>query len=263
MRYSVLLTGTGGQGVLSAGKILAECAANLAHSTFVPWYGAAQRGGVAKCTVVLSNKEILSPLPGLCNAVIATSDEAVQRAPAELAPSGILVRNSDVSKSRIKAGGFSLMNVPANDLASQTGSARNSTIVLLGALLGSVGVLPKVLILKTLDIILEGREERFVKSLEEAFKAGFEYGSDKSHIVFLEPKSVSNSRYSTEKTTVGEMLDTPEIRALVEEIFPQVLSHPLIEAGRTFKFIDAVPYMKDMITEEELETFAARLEELK
>ncbi len=262
MRYSVLLTGTGGEGVLSAGKILAQCAASMGRATFVPWYGAAQRGGTARCTVVLSNKEILSPLPGLCNAVIATSDAAVQRAAQEILPSGTLVRNSNNSRSRIKAGGFSVLDTPADDIARESGNVRNSSIVLVGALLGSVSLVPKMLVMKALDKALEEKGSEFAASVKKAFSAGYEWGSDKSRLKYLEPKTAVSSHYSTEKTTVGEMLDTPEIRAIVEEIFPQVLNHPLIDAGRTFRFIDAVPYMKDMITAEELDEFEARLEAL-
>ncbi|NMC56546.1 MAG: hypothetical protein GYA50_04930 [Eubacteriaceae bacterium] len=69
------------------------------------------------------------------------------------------------------------------------------------------------------------------------------------------------SKYSFE-TTVGEMLDTPETKALLEEICPQVLEHPLLEVGRTFKFVDALPYVQDMIDESTVEEFKKRLEAL-
>ena len=39
MKYSLLISGTGGQGVLSAGASLAATAAFLGYATFVPWYG--------------------------------------------------------------------------------------------------------------------------------------------------------------------------------------------------------------------------------
>ncbi len=69
------------------------------------------------------------------------------------------------------------------------------------------------------------------------------------------------SKYNFE-TTVGELLDTPETRAIIEELSPQLLEHPLLEVGRTFKFVDAIPYIEDMIDPQELENFKARLEAL-
>lgn len=69
------------------------------------------------------------------------------------------------------------------------------------------------------------------------------------------------AKYTLE-TTIAELIDTPETRAIIEEIMPQVLEHPLLEVGRTFKFQDAIPYIEDMIEEGDIEKFQARLEEL-
>ena len=70
------------------------------------------------------------------------------------------------------------------------------------------------------------------------------------------------AKYSFEETTVGTMLDTPEIKALIDEYIPAVLEHPLLEVGRTFIFNDALPYISDMVTEEELEKYRVALEAL-
>ena len=49
------------------------------------------------------------------------------------------------------------------------------------------------------------------------------------------------AKYTFETTTVGEMVDNPKIRALVEEMSPDLLEHPLLEAGRDFTVEDAFP----------------------
>ena len=97
---------------------------------------------------------------------------------------------------------------------------------------------------------------------KKALELGFAWGEDPDHVTELEEKEVSDSKYSLEKTTVGQLLDTPELRAIVERIAPQILEHPLIEAGRMFKIADALPYMKDMITAEQLEQFRNELEKI-
>ena len=51
------------------------------------------------------------------------------------------------------------------------------------------------------------------------------------------------AKYSFEATTVGEMLDTPEIMELINKYIPAVLEHPLLEVGRSFIFNDALPYI--------------------
>ena len=70
------------------------------------------------------------------------------------------------------------------------------------------------------------------------------------------------AKYTFEETTVGTMLDTPEIHDLIVKHIPAVLEHPLLEVGRTFIFNDALPYISDMVTEEELEEYRVALEAL-
>lgn len=262
MKYSLLISGTGGQGVMSAGASLAATAAAFGFSTFVPWYGAAQRGGIAKCTVVISDKPILSPLPGKCMGMIAMSDDACQKGLQELVPDGLVIRNSSRAKSKIRSGGIYLLDVPADDMAKEIGDVRMANMILIGALLGFTKMLPKEMVLAGLTKKLAGKGELVVLANQKALEAGFEWGADNTHLKKLEAKENKNSKYSIEKTTVGEILDTPELRAIVEKMFPQVLNHPLLETGRTFKFIDAVPYMKDMLKPEDLDNFSDALEEI-
>ena len=261
MRYAVLITGSGGQGVLSAGVSLASSAAKLAHASYVPWYGAAQRGGVAKCSVVLSDEPIISPLPGKYNAVIAMNESACQKAINELKFGGLIIRNSNRCSESISFDAM-LVDVPADDMAREAGSPRLTNMVLTGALLGVMGIIPLEDVEDAMLAKLAAKDPALAEMNKKALEMGFAWGEDPDHIIELEEKEVSNSKYSLEKTTVGELLDTPELRAIVENIAPQILEHPLIEAGRMFKIADALPYMKDMITKEQLEKFKSELEKL-
>lgn len=53
-----------------------------------------------------------------------------------------------------------------------------------------------------------------------------------------------------ENTTVGEMLDTPELLEVVKKHAPQVLEHPLLEAGRSFTLEACMPYLADMVDDD-------------
>ena len=261
MRYAILITGSGGQGVLSAGASLAASAASLAHATYVPWYGAAQRGGVARCSVVLSDAPILSPLPGLYNAIIAMNESACQKSLSELKHGGVIIRNSNRCTGRISADAI-LVDVPADDLASEAGNPRLANMVLAGALMGFVGIIELEDVEDIMLAKLAAKDPALAEMNKKALQLGFAWGADSDHVTELEEKEIPNSKYSLEKTTVGELLDTPELRAIVERIAPQILEHPLIEAGRMFKISDALPYMKDMITKEQLEQFRNELEKI-
>lgn len=70
------------------------------------------------------------------------------------------------------------------------------------------------------------------------------------------------AKYSLDTVTVAEVLDNPELRSLVDSLIPAVLEHPLLEVGRSFVFNDAVPYIEDLVTEDELNAFREAVEAL-
>lgn len=62
MECKIIIAGFGGQGVLFAGKILAQAAVNDGYEvSWLPSYGPEMRGGTANCQVVISDDEISSP----------------------------------------------------------------------------------------------------------------------------------------------------------------------------------------------------------
>ena len=62
MKQEIIISGFGGQGVLSMGKILAYAALTEGKEvTWMPAYGPEQRGGTANVTVIISDESISSP----------------------------------------------------------------------------------------------------------------------------------------------------------------------------------------------------------
>ena len=58
----IICSGFGGQGVLTAGLILADAAMEAGqYVTWYPSYGSEMRGGTANCNVKISDEEIASP----------------------------------------------------------------------------------------------------------------------------------------------------------------------------------------------------------
>ena len=63
MKKEVILSGFGGQGVMSIGKNLVEAAVEEdLEASWVPSYGPEMRGGTANCTVIISDGRIGAPL---------------------------------------------------------------------------------------------------------------------------------------------------------------------------------------------------------
>jgi len=66
----------------------------------------------------------------------------------------------------------------------------------------------------------------------------------------------------TFENTIGELLDTPETKALIDELCPELLEHPLIEVGRAFPVEVALPFFEELVTPDRIEEFRVRLEAL-
>ena len=74
MERSVVISGFGGQGVILAGKILAQAGMDEGlEVTWLPSYGPEMRGGTANCTVVMSDEPVGSPIVDEPTALIAVS----------------------------------------------------------------------------------------------------------------------------------------------------------------------------------------------
>jgi len=57
----IIIAGFGGQGIMLAGKLLAQTAMKTAKEvTYMPSYGAEVRGGTANCMVIIADEQIAS-----------------------------------------------------------------------------------------------------------------------------------------------------------------------------------------------------------
>jgi 2-oxoglutarate ferredoxin oxidoreductase subunit gamma len=91
-RSEIRIAGAGGQGVVTAGRILAEAAilsgANATHSQV---YGPQSRGGASRSDVVIATEEIGFPLADHIDILVVLSHEAYSRYLPELADHGRLI----------------------------------------------------------------------------------------------------------------------------------------------------------------------------
>jgi hypothetical protein len=60
------------------------------------------------------------------------------------------------------------------------------------------------------------------------------------------------AKYSIKTSTLGQLLDNPETKALFEKHFPEVAHHPQINEGLGLTLPDVVQYLPDVVTPEKL-----------
>jgi len=147
MEKSFVFAGFGGQGVMLAGKLLAQ--AGVDHGlevTWLPSYGPEMRGGTANCTVLLSDEPIGSPVVDNPTALVAMNLPSLDRFEKTVAVSGVIVVNSSLINRPIERNDVQVLNVPANDIAVSLGNPKVANVVALGAVVKATGIIPFELI---------------------------------------------------------------------------------------------------------------------
>lgn len=92
-RFEIRLSGTGGQGILTLGRIMGQVLA-LDHGFFVTQtqsYGPEARGGSSRADLVVSSQPISYPKPVSLDMLVALSQEACNQYFCNLKPGGLLL----------------------------------------------------------------------------------------------------------------------------------------------------------------------------
>lgn len=181
MKQSFVFSGAGGQGIMSAGITLAHTAIDMGkHSTYLPEYGPEQRGGSAKCTVVISDDEIISPLPTRCDNLIVMNPLALSKYGDSVKKGGIILINSSRIKEAIQRDDVTVISAPVDDIAISLGTIKAANTVLLGVLIGATGVVDKETVVTSLEDKFKEKKPEILalnmKALEKGIEIGKEYG---------------------------------------------------------------------------------------
>ena len=159
LHEEIIFAGFGGQGVISAGKLLAIASMrggkNVSH---IPSYGAEMRGGTANCSVVVADEPIASAIinkPTLC---IVLNEPSMDKFESTIMPGGILIYNSSKIHRKPKRDDIKCFAVPCNDISEARGSIRAVNMAALGALLK---LKPELATLESMkNALVEGISER-------------------------------------------------------------------------------------------------------
>ena len=95
MERSTIIAGFGGQGILFAGKVLAQAALHEGREVlWIPSYGPEMRGGTASCTVIIADRPIGSPVVDRADAAVVLNPPSLAKYEPAVAPGGVLVINT-------------------------------------------------------------------------------------------------------------------------------------------------------------------------
>jgi 2-oxoglutarate ferredoxin oxidoreductase subunit gamma len=176
MLEEIIISGFGGQGTLFAGQVLAYAAMDAGfHVTWIPSYGPEMRGGKARCTVIISDQEIGSPLVRRPSAAIVMNIPSFEAFEPLVKPGGVLVVNQSLVPNRSQRDDLRVFYVPATEQATEMGNARVANMICLGALTKALDILPLEALEQALDNHLAERHRQWLPLNKEALRRGAEF----------------------------------------------------------------------------------------
>jgi len=176
MQQETTFAGFGGQGILLIGQLLAQ--AGMAEGREVAWipsYGPEMRGGTAYCTVVISDMPIGSPIIKNPAYICVLNRPSLDKFGPIVKKGGILCINTSLIDAVSGRTDITEVLVPANDIALKGGSAKSANIAVLGAYLGSTGIVPIEAVRKAMRIRFSGKD-KIIKMNLSILKKGYELG---------------------------------------------------------------------------------------
>jgi len=173
MQEEVIVSGFGGQGTLFAGQLLTYAAMDSGYQvTWIPSYGPEMRGGKARCTVVISDEEIGSPLVRRPIAAIVLNIPSMEAFEPAVKPGGVLVVNSSLVPQKSERTDIRIFHVPASDIATELGNVRLANVVCLGVLVQATGMVSLEAVTQALEDHLPARHRRLLAPNREALQRG-------------------------------------------------------------------------------------------
>ena len=140
-QYEVMFAGFGGQGIMTAGQLLAYTGIKEGKQVaWIPSYGPEMRGGTAYCTVVVSDVRIGSPIVTNPQSICVFNRPSFDKFESRVKPQGLFIVNSSLINVTSDRTDFTQLLVPANDMAMRAGNIKAANVAVLGAFVGASGV---------------------------------------------------------------------------------------------------------------------------
>ncbi|MDK2822976.1 MAG: 2-oxoglutarate ferredoxin oxidoreductase subunit gamma [Clostridia bacterium] len=171
-RWKFRLSGSGGQGLITAGIILGEAAVIEGKEVVQSQsYGPEARGGASKAEVIIDDKKINYPKVVIPEVLLAMSQEAADKYGTEIEDNGLIIIDSSMVNN-FKNDKAKIVNIPITKLAKEEiGKTFVANIIAISALVNLTKVVSfDSLKQAVLNRIPKGTEDINLKALEIGWK---------------------------------------------------------------------------------------------
>ncbi|MGI6218812.1 MAG: 2-oxoacid:acceptor oxidoreductase family protein [Bacteroidaceae bacterium] len=175
MKEEIIISGFGGQGVLSMGKILAY--SGLMEGKEVSWmpaYGPEQRGGTANVTVIVSDERISSPILSTYDTAIILNQPSLEKFESRVKPGGILIYDSYGILQPPTRTDINIYRIDAMEAAGRMNNVKAFNMIVLGGFLKIRPIVSLESVLNGLKKTLPPRHHDLIPMNEEAIRNGMQ-----------------------------------------------------------------------------------------
>jgi 2-oxoglutarate ferredoxin oxidoreductase subunit beta len=177
-RTEVQLGGFGGQGIMSAGRIIGQAATiyDKMQACFTQSYGPEARGGAAGSQVVVAAEPIHHPhLIAPTSAIIMSQEAYLKYAPSLAANGKLLIDDGLVTLPEDHRQDLKIYGLPATQIAEELGNARAANSAMLGFWAAIVGAVSQAAMRQSLaDSVPSKTLEVNLKVFDIGFEKGLE-----------------------------------------------------------------------------------------
>jgi 2-oxoglutarate ferredoxin oxidoreductase subunit gamma len=176
MIEQIIIAGSGGQGIMLLGKVLAQMGLRMGlNITWFPSYGAEVRGGAAHCMVIISSEDIPSPYINKSDSLIIMNEPSLLKFKQRAKSKGLLLINSSLLKPEVikqKAAGANRVYLSFTETAIKLGNIKVANTVALGAYIAKRGIFSKQIAFTAIEEIAPKEKKGLIEINKQAIEQG-------------------------------------------------------------------------------------------
>ena len=175
MTEEIIISGFGGQGVLSMGKILAYSGVMQDKEvSWMPSYGPEMRGGTANVTVIVSDEMVSSPIVSAYDTAIVLNQPSLEKFEPLVKPGGTIIYDGHSIIQPPKRDDINVYRIDAMEEAARTGNSKVFNMLVLGGFLKVRPIATVEDVVKGLHKALPERHHKLIPMNEAAIRRGME-----------------------------------------------------------------------------------------
>lgn len=149
----IIFSGSGGQGIVTAARILAEASALHEGLNAVQYqtYDPAARGGASRSDVIISDTDILFPMVTQPNVLVCLTQEAYNKFSGLIRPGGLMLTDSHYVKQEEKVDARQVELEMYRNVIDKIGNPIVFNVCVLGSLNSLIQIVKRESIIKVLE----------------------------------------------------------------------------------------------------------------